>query len=130
MIAEIIYSEIFAILGCFGFMAAVFICALNDIWPNTWKKILRGTGIFLLGFMLQMWIAIIALSMYNWFLLPAFYLPEIQYWQAFGIILLVTLLTSQYNRSWWEEEWQDIYLWSFTQSFKIFIIGWVVHFWV
>lgn len=69
------------------------------------KTIVQMVSILVVGFVLAMWSAWVMVKLWEWFVVATFGVPMLEFWQAYGLVLLVRFLTSR-QPSHDEEEYQ------------------------
>jgi hypothetical protein len=56
-----------------------------------WKNTIRAYGIWL-G--LSLYTNVVVLALWDWFAVPALHVPDVSYWQFYGVTLLLAILFS------------------------------------
>src|SRR5271165_4312707 len=59
--------------------------------PMRWKNTIRAYGIWL-G--LSLYTNVVVLALWDWFAVPALHVPDVSYWQIYGVTLLLAILFS------------------------------------
>ena len=52
---------------------------------------------FLVGIIVALYSTFVIQNLWNWFAVPAFHVPNLSFWQMYGIVLLVKILWDQEN---------------------------------
>lgn len=71
-----------------------------------WKK----TGWFsLVAIIVGLYTTFVLQSLWNWFVVTAFNIPSVSYWQMYGLVLLVTLISERSPEIAEEQRWKMIF---------------------
>jgi hypothetical protein len=82
-------------------------------------------GMFALSNLLTMWKAFVFTMLWAWFIVPVFHLPMLPLMVAFGVSLIVSMLTYQNIQD--KVDWKYAIYFATMVPMMILFFGWVAH---